>query len=83
VPHADESGPDRVAVGDLSYEQARDELAGVVRGLEAGGLTLEQSLALWERGEQLADRCQALLDEAQQRLDRAQRRDAANDSANE
>ena len=68
---------------DMTYEQARDELAGVVRGLEAGGLTLEQSLALWERGEQLADRCQMLLDEAKQRLDRAQRSDAANDSASE
>lgn len=67
----------------LTYEQARDELAGVVRGLEAGGLTLEQSLVLWERGEELADRCQTLLDEAQQRLDRAQRSDAANDSASE
>jgi exodeoxyribonuclease VII small subunit len=75
--------PDRHAVGDLTYEQARDELAGVVRGLEAGGLTLEQSLVLWERGEQLADRCQTLLHEARQRLDRAQRSDAANDSASE
>ena len=70
-------------VDALTYEQARDELAGVVRGLEAGGLTLEQSLALWERGEMLADRCQALLDEAAQRLDRAQRSDDANDSASE
>ena len=41
-----------------TYEQARDELADVVRRLEAGGLTLEESLALWERGERLADVCQ-------------------------
>lgn len=71
------------SVDGLSYEQARDELAGVVRGLEAGGLTLEQSLALWERGERLADRCQSLLDDAQRRLDDAQRSDDANDSASE
>ena len=39
----------------LSYEQARDELASVVKRLEAGGLSLEQSLDLWERGEKLAE----------------------------
>jgi exodeoxyribonuclease VII small subunit len=51
-----------------SYEQARDELAEVVRRLEAGGLTLEESLALWERGEQLAQLCQHWLDRARERL---------------
>lgn len=70
-------------VDELTYEQARDELAGVVRGLEAGGLTLEQSLVLWERGQKLADRCQALLDDAQQRLDAAQRSQDANSSSSE
>src|SRR5579875_1857390 len=52
----------------LSYEQARDELAAVVRRLEAGGLTLEQSLECWERGEQLAARCAELLEGARARL---------------
>ena len=52
----------------LSYEQARDELAGVVRRLEAGGLTLEQSLDLWERGEKLAAVCGEWLDGARARL---------------
>jgi exodeoxyribonuclease VII small subunit len=52
----------------LSYEQARDELAGVVRRLEAGGLTLEQSLDLWERGEKLAAVCSEWLDGARARL---------------
>ncbi|HVY09896.1 MAG TPA: exodeoxyribonuclease VII small subunit [Mycobacteriales bacterium] len=52
----------------LSYEQARDALADVVRKLEAGGTTLEESLALWERGEQLAKTCQELLDGARERL---------------
>ena len=53
---------------DLSYEQARDELIGVVQRLETGGTTLEESLALWERGEQLAARCQQWLDGARARL---------------
>jgi exodeoxyribonuclease VII small subunit len=52
----------------LSYEQARDELIGVVRRLEAGGLTLEQSLELWERGEKLAAICAEWLDGARARL---------------
>jgi exodeoxyribonuclease VII small subunit len=52
-----------------SYEQAREELADVVRRLEAGGATLEESLALWERGEKLATICQEWLDGAKARLD--------------
>ncbi len=51
-----------------SYEQARDELAEVVARLEAGGITLEESLRLWERGERLATICQEWLDGARQRL---------------
>jgi exodeoxyribonuclease VII small subunit len=54
-----------------SYEAARDELAEVVRKLEAGGATLEESLALWERGEELATICQGWLDGAKARLDAA------------
>ena len=54
-----------------SYEAARDELADVVRRLEAGGTTLEESLALWERGEKLAGICQEWLDGAKARLDAA------------
>jgi exodeoxyribonuclease VII small subunit len=52
----------------VSYEAARDELLDVVRQLEAGGLPLETSLTLWERGEQLAVQCQSWLDGAKQRL---------------
>ena len=54
-----------------SYESARDELADVVRQLEQGGVTLEQSLGLWERGEHLARVCQSWLDGATARLDAA------------
>jgi exodeoxyribonuclease VII small subunit len=54
---------------ELSYEEARDELAEVVRRLETGGTTLEESLTLWERGEQLATTCQQWLDGARARLD--------------
>jgi exodeoxyribonuclease VII small subunit len=55
----------------LSYEQARDELIDVVRRLEAGGATLEESLALWERGEELARICGQWLEGARARLDAA------------
>ena len=54
-----------------SYEAAREELVEVVRSLEAGGTTLEESLALWERGEALAKVCQDWLDGARKRLDEA------------
>jgi len=55
----------------LSYESAREELIEVVRKLETGGITLEESLALWERGELLAKNCQEWLDGARKRLDEA------------
>lgn len=53
----------------LSYEQARGELVEVVQRLEAGGSTLEDSLALWERGEELARICREWLEGARARLD--------------
>ncbi len=55
-------------VDTLSYEQAREELVAVVARLEAGGVSLEESLALWERGEALADRCESWLEGAKVRL---------------
>ncbi|MEV6133898.1 exodeoxyribonuclease VII small subunit [Streptomyces violaceusniger] len=55
----------------LGYEQARDELVEVVRRLEAGGTSLEESLALWERGEELAKVCRRWLEGARARLDAA------------
>ncbi|MFJ6083802.1 exodeoxyribonuclease VII small subunit [Streptomyces sp. NPDC092369] len=61
----------KVAEETLGYEQARDELIEVVRRLEAGGTTLEESLALWERGEELAKVCRRWLDGARARLDAA------------
>jgi exodeoxyribonuclease VII small subunit len=53
----------------LSYEDARDQLIEVVRTLEQGGTSLAESLALWERGEELAKTCQSALDGARARLD--------------
>lgn len=58
-------------MAEPTYEQARDELAGVVAALEAGGLTLEDSLAIWERGEVLARICQTWLETARARVDTA------------
>ena len=59
-----------------SYEAAREELVDVVRRLENGGTTLEESLALWERGEKLATVCQDWLDGARRRLDAVVEADA-------
>lgn len=56
---------------EIGYEAARAELAEVVRKLETGGQSLEESLALWQRGEELADICQRWLDGAMSRLDDA------------
>ncbi|MDX3851626.1 exodeoxyribonuclease VII small subunit [Streptomyces sp. AK02-01A] len=67
------------AADTLGYEQARDELIEVVRRLEAGGASLEDSLALWERGEELAKVCRRWLEGARARLD-ASLIDDANDT---
>jgi len=58
-------------VTEPTYEQARTELREIVANLESGGQSLEDSLALWERGEQLADICRRWLDGASARLDTA------------
>ena len=55
----------------LSYEEARQQLADVVAALESGNVTLEEALALWERGEALAQACTQWLDGAQAQLDAA------------
>lgn len=60
-----------VPVEELSYEQAREELLQTVARMESGASNLEESIALWERGEQLAQRCEAWLDGAQAKLDAA------------
>ncbi|MFD7979504.1 exodeoxyribonuclease VII small subunit [Streptomyces sp. NPDC059071] len=67
----------------LGYEQARDELIEVVRRLEAGGTTLEESLALWERGEELAKVCRRWLEGARARLDASLAAERAADEAAE
>jgi exodeoxyribonuclease VII small subunit len=56
---------------ELGYEEARDQLVEVVRELEAGGLSLEQSLALWEKGEKLAKICEHHLEGARERIETA------------
>jgi exodeoxyribonuclease VII small subunit len=69
VPAPDVRAPAPPAGEARGYEEARDELVEIVRHLEQGGLSLEESLALWERGEALAAACQAWLDGARARLD--------------
>ena len=56
---------------DLGFEEAREELASIVARLESGGLSLEESLALWQRGEEVAAICTSWLDEARAKLDAA------------
>ena len=60
---------------DLTYEQARDELAAIVTKLEAGTTTLEESLQLWERGETLVAICEKWLENARERIQAARNRD--------
>ena len=67
------SGADDAA----SYEHARDELAAVVGKLESGGLSLDESLVLWERGEHLAAVCTRFLDGARERVEAALQKSAA------
>ena len=69
--------PEESANDRPGYEQARDQLAELVKRLEAGGLTLEQSLELWERGERLAAICEEWLEGARARLAAATSQHAA------
>lgn len=76
-----EAMPTPSDTAELSYEQARDELIRVVGELEQGSSTLEESLALWERGEALARRCEEWLIGAKARLDAARLAASDADSA--
>jgi exodeoxyribonuclease VII small subunit len=82
APDGDPAAP-RPPAKRPAYEQARDELTELVKRLEAGGLTLEQSLELWERGERLAAVCTEWLEGARARLAAAMapRTDEAGDPA--
>ncbi len=75
-----DSGAGVAEVASLSFEEARDELVRVVSELEQGAPTLEQSLALWERGEALAARCEEWLLGAKRRLDAAREKGAGADA---
>lgn len=68
--------PETTTPESLSYEQARDELEKVVAQLEAGTTTLEESLALWERGEQLVAVCEKWLNNARERIEAVRKRTA-------
>lgn len=73
-PAGEPNPADQRMPAELSYEQARDELLEVVRRLESGNSTLEESLALWERGEALATRCEEWLSGARARVEEALQR---------
>ncbi|MBO5633368.1 MAG: exodeoxyribonuclease VII small subunit [Aeriscardovia sp.] len=63
---------DRIA--NLNYEDARDELIAAVQRLEAGGLSLDESVRQWEYGEALAQRAQQLLQDVRVKLGEAEKR---------
>ena len=73
-PPTPDAAADADGLDNLTYEQAREELVRVVHQLEAGGTPLEESLALWERGERLATVCQRWLDGAQAKIEAARSR---------
>ncbi|KBZ59146.1 exodeoxyribonuclease VII small subunit [Mycobacterium colombiense] len=66
-----QEGESITPISHLAYEACRDELIEVVRALEQGGLDLDESLKLWERGEQLAKRCEEHLAGARKRIENA------------
>lgn len=68
---ADSDKDELAEIAGFGYERARDELVSVVKMLEQGGMDLDDSLALWERGEALADRCEEHLAGARRRVERA------------
>ncbi|MBV9320046.1 MAG: exodeoxyribonuclease VII small subunit [Mycobacterium sp.] len=65
---ANDEAESMTPISQLGYEECRDELIEVVRRLEQGGLDLDASLNLWERGEQLARRCEEHLAGARKRV---------------
>jgi exodeoxyribonuclease VII small subunit len=67
-------------ISALGYEECRDELVEVVRTLEQGGLDLDASLTLWERGEKLAKRCEEHLAGARKRVEDALAADTEDES---
>ena len=74
---ADSPTPRSGSTGDeLSYEEARGQLSEIVRQLESGGASLADSMALWQRGEKLADICQGFLDGAREQVAKRQAEDA-------
>ncbi|MFQ6392126.1 exodeoxyribonuclease VII small subunit [Nocardia sp. KC 131] len=76
-----ESGKDAdselAEIATFGYERARDELVNVVKMLEQGGMDLDDSLTLWERGEALANRCEEHLAGARKRVEDALSRSEA------
>jgi exodeoxyribonuclease VII small subunit len=74
-----DAGEDQI--DQLGYEDARDQLTEVVKALEVGGLSLDESLALWERGERLARRCEQQLAGARERVDAVLRSEAPADGS--
>ncbi|GAA5042573.1 exodeoxyribonuclease VII small subunit [Nocardia callitridis] len=76
-----ETAPELAEIATFGYERARDELVNVVKMLEQGGMDLDDSLALWERGEALASRCEEHLAGARERVENVLTRTEESDDA--
>lgn len=61
---------DNTVITDLPFERALEELEGIVRRLERGDVPLEESIAIYERGEALKKHCETLLKNAQARIEK-------------
>ncbi|MBF6187683.1 MULTISPECIES: exodeoxyribonuclease VII small subunit [Nocardia] len=77
---ADSDKDELAEIAGFGYERARDELVNVVKMLEQGGMDLDESLALWERGEALANRCEEHLAGARKRVEDALARSESDES---
>ena len=66
-----ESRPEATAIaGDLPFEKALEQLEDIVRRLEKGDVPLDESVAIYERGEVLKRHCEVLLKRAEARIQR-------------
>lgn len=68
---------EKEAMDSLNYEETRGELERVVSALQTGGLTLEESVHAWEKGEYLAKRAEKMLEGVKEKIEKVQKEQQA------
>ena len=68
---------EKAVMDSLNYEETRDELERVVSALQTGGLTLEESVHAWEKGEYLAKRVEKMLEGVKEKIEKVQKEQQA------